>query len=341
MSSIRKIRRLLSLLERLQSGRTYTSTELMSVCSVSRRTVFRDLKDLQDAGVEILYDTATQGYWLPMHTALPPTQLTLSETLALLLLARDSGGKPRSVPFQEATRDAALKLQSSLPSHLAQQVNELTTSVSIQTEPLAEYRGGRLHYDRFIDAVTSRRKVRSRYRSFAEGDEIQTLVSPYRMLFRRHAWYVIGRSSLHRSVRTFHLGRFTDTQVTEDTFEVPPRFSLQRYFGHAWNLIREQNSRCQVTVRFKPMVAGNVAEVCWHPTQKLKWNEDGTLDFTVTVDGINEISWWILSYGNQAKVLEPHALQNLIAGRAREMAAQYESPGSLSSDLSFTVKPNH
>ncbi|HWL06959.1 MAG TPA: WYL domain-containing transcriptional regulator [Planctomicrobium sp.] len=326
MSSIRKIRRLLSLLERLQSGRTFTTAELTSICQVSRRTIFRDLKDLQDAGVEILYDTATQGYWLPVHTALPPTQLTLAETLALLLLARESGETERSVPFQDATRDAALKLQSSLPTHLTQYANDLTTSISIQTEPLAELKGGRPHYDRMIEAVTGRRKVRARYLSFFEGGEIQTLISPYRILFRRHAWYVIGRSSLHRSVRTFHIGRFMETQLTNDTYEIPPRFSLQRYFGNAWNLIREQNAREQVCVRFQPMVAGNVAEVRWHPTQKLKWNDDGTLDFTVTVDGIHEISWWILSYGNQALVLKPESLRTLISNRVQDMMNQYAPP---------------
>jgi len=328
MSSIRKIRRLLNLLERLQSGRTYTTSELTALCHVSRRTVFRDLKDLQDAGVEVLYDTTTQGYWLPVQTALPPTQLTLAETLALLLLAQEAGDSDRSIPFQEVARDAALKLQSSLPSHLSQYANELTRSVSIQSEPLANLKGARPHYDRILEAMTGRRKVRARYQSFAEAQEIRTLISPYRMLFRRHAWYVIGRSSLHRSVRTFHVGRFLETETTSDPFDVPPRFTLKRYFGNAWNLIRERNARERVIVRFQPLVAGNVAEVCWHPTQKLLWNDDGTLDYTVVVDGIHEISWWVLSYGNQAVVLEPPALRELIATRVQEMAAAYAVPAT-------------
>ncbi|SFI57223.1 helix-turn-helix transcriptional regulator [Planctomicrobium piriforme] len=323
MSAIRKIRRLLTLLERLQSGRAYSTSELTHLCGVSRRTVFRDLKTLQDAGVQILYDAATQGYWLPIHTALPPAQLTLSETLSLLVLAQEAGGSRRAVPFQEAARDAALKLQSTLPSHLTHYVNDLTSSLKIQSEPLADHRHGREHYDRLIEGITSRRKVRLHYDSVAEQTQIQTLVSPYRLLFRRHAWYAIGRSSLHRSVRTFHIGRILESEVTDDPFQVPPRFSLKRYFGHAWSLIREPDARCEVTVRFQPMVARNVAEVCWHPTQKTLWNDDGTLDFTVTVDGIQEMSWWILSYGNQALVLKPEPLRKLIAERAREMAAQY------------------
>ncbi len=323
MSSIQKIRRMLSLVERLQSGRSYTTAELTVLLGISRRTFFRDLKDLQSAGIEILYDTATQGYWIPIHHALPPTQLTLAETLALIVLAKETEESGRSLPFLDAARDASLKLQSSLPSHLAEQASRLSERVAVHAEPTGHTASGRPHYERLLEGATTHRKVRGRYFSFADGTEIQTLLSPYRMLFRRHAWYVIGRSSIHRAVRTFHVGRFSETELTNEQFAVPPRFTLRRYFGNAWSLIRESNAREEVTVRFQPLVAKNVAEVAWHPTQQLKWNDDGTLDFTVTVDGIHEMSWWILSYGNQAKVLKPASLQKLIADRAREMVAQY------------------
>src|SRR5690606_8646769 len=126
-------------------------------------------------------------------------------------------------------------------------------------------------------------RVRLTYRSFAEAKTLRTLVSPYRLLFSRRSWYVIGRSSLHRAVRTFHVGRIVECDLTEDTYDIPPRFSLDRYFGNAWNMIRDLKNRLQVLVRFQPMVAQNVAEVVWHKTQQLVWNADGTLDFHVRV----------------------------------------------------------
>ena len=54
-------------------------------------------------------------------------------------------------------------------------------------------------------------------------------------------------------------------------------------------------------MHFEKLVAKNVAEVTWHKTQRLVWLDDGRLDFHVTVSGINEISWWILGYGDQAR----------------------------------------
>ncbi len=43
----------------------------------------------------------------------------------------------------------------------------------------------------------------------------------------------------------------------------------------------------------------------------------------MTVSGLNEISWWILGYGDQAEVLDPPELRRLVAQRAAQMVQQY------------------
>jgi predicted DNA-binding transcriptional regulator YafY len=167
--------------------------------------------------------------------------------------------------------------------------------------------------------------VRIRYQSLTEWKEICTRLEPYRLLFSRRSWYVIGRSSLHRSRRTFNVGRIRKLEVLDDTFQIPRRFSVDRYLRNAWHLIPEPGRDSRVLVRFSKQVAQNVAEVVWHKTQQTSEREDGTLDFRVTVSGLNEISWWILGYGDQAEVLEPPELRRLIAERAMRMAERYRA----------------
>ena len=47
------------------------------------------------------------------------------------------------------------------------------------------------------------------------------------------------------------------------------------------------------------------------------------LDFHVRVDGLSEISWWILGYGDQAEVVKPAKLRKLIASRVSRMSRIY------------------
>jgi proteasome accessory factor B len=153
---------------------------------------------------------------------------------------------------------------------------------------------------------------------------LTTKISPYAVFFNRRSWYVIGRSSWHRSIRTFNLGRLQDVVMLDDPCVVPPHFTLERHFRLAWQMIRKK-PRADVVIRFERMVAKNVAEVVWHKTQRCELQADGSLLFSVTVDGFDEIVWWILGYGDQAEVLSPPELRRRIARHAEALAARYRS----------------
>ena len=43
----------------------------------------------------------------------------------------------------------------------------------------------------------------------------------------------------------------------------------------------------------------------------------------MTVSGLDEISWWILGYGDQAEVIKPARLRRIVCQRAKNMAAIY------------------
>lgn len=63
--------------------------------------------------------------------------------------------------------------------------------------------------------------------------------------------------------------------------------------------------------------------VPWHRTQRVSWNDDGSLDFQVLVAGLHEISSWILGYGNETEVIEPPELREIVIRGVAGMAAIY------------------
>jgi len=145
-------------------------------------------------------------------------------------------------------------------------------------------------------------------------------------VFHRHAWYVIGRSSFHGDVRPFKLGRFKSITRTGQAFHRPEGYALSDYLGNAWG-IDPGKERCQVRLRFSPLVGPYVAEVNWHKTQRLSWDDDGRVLFSVTVDGLDEIAWWIHGFGAHVEVLEPPAL------RARVTEISAPAPESVTMGL--------
>ncbi|MEX0936437.1 MAG: WYL domain-containing protein [Pirellulales bacterium] len=321
--NLSRITRLLQLLRLLQAGRGHNATSLAQACGVSRRTIFRDLDTLRSAGVPLEFDEQLQRYHIPGTYFLPPTNFTAEEALALIAMAHEIGERG-NLPFYEPARTAALKLEGSLPPQLRGVLKSMTRAIRIKLPPVNPLDGQRPIYEQLVDAIARQKAVRIRYQSLTEWSEITSKLRPYQLLFSRHSWYVIGRSSIHRETRTFHVGRIRQLEPLDESFRVPRGFSVERYLRNAWQLIPEPGPDQEVRIRFQPLVAQNVAEVNWHKTQRIEFNVDGTLDFYATVSGLREISWWILGYGDQAEVLQPKGLRELVAQRVRKLMQRYD-----------------
>ena len=82
--NLSRIVRLLKLIGLLQAGRGFNTEALAQACGVSRRTIFRDLDTLRQAGVPLVYDDENQHYHIPGTYFLPPTNFTPEEALESL-----------------------------------------------------------------------------------------------------------------------------------------------------------------------------------------------------------------------------------------------------------------
>jgi proteasome accessory factor B len=318
-----RVHRLLRLILLLQSRRARNTREIAEELEVSRRTVFRDLNMLELAHIPYHYDEESGGYRLGGHFFLPPINLELSEALSMLMLARAAGD---SLPLTSQASRAAVKLESVLPAPVREYVGEVIDRTQVSVGPVAAHEQTDEVFDVLTRAVAQRRLCHAVYLSFADRKQLMLDIQPYRLMFRGRAWYVVARSEMHDEIRVFKLIRFRKVELTSRRFPAPPTDLVKKHFGKAWNMI-PGGREYRVHLHFSQKVAGNVAEVLWHETQEVAFNDDGSCEFRVTVDGLGEIAWWILGYGDQVRVVKPAALRKRIAERARNMVALYEQEG--------------
>lgn len=314
------------MLQTLQSGQGQNAKGLAAACGVSRRTIFRDLETLREAGVPLQFDAEQDRYLIPSSFFLPPTNFTAEETLSLIALAGELGSDS-GLPFYGPARQAALKLESNLPGSLREELRTMTRSIGIKAGQINTLNESDTFYQQLVDAIARRRVVRIKYGSLTEWETIETKLRPYQVQFIKRSWYVIGRSSLHREVRTFNVGRIQALQPMREKYTIPRSFSIDKHFGNAWVMIPDDGPDHEVVIRFKSSVAENVAEVVWHKTQRFERLDDGSLEYRVTVSGLNEIAWWVLGYGDLAEVMKPRKLRKLIARRVDQMQRMYEENG--------------
>ena len=318
-----RLHRVLKIITMLQGRRFYNADHLAAECRVSRRTVYRDLNMIEAAGIPFFYDRKDGGYQIHQTGFLPPINLNLEESLALVLMASELGKTGRMPLFQPA-REAAAKVESTLPVGLRAAVGSIVRNMAVHPAPTARHNALQDTYYLAQRAIVRKEALDAVYISFHDAGQIRTRLEPYWLSFHDRAWYLVGRSSKHRGIRTFKLGRFKELARTGKTFVRPRSLTLEKVLGNAWRMIRGETTY-EVELKFSPLVGPNVAEVNWHTTQKVRWDDDGAVYFTCTVDGLDEIAWWVLGYGPEVEVLKPADLRRRIAGMARRMLDLYQA----------------
>ncbi len=312
-----RIGRVVQILTALQAGSGYTANKLAKMFGTSRRTIFRDLKELQTIGVPYHYDTRTHGYAIDPEFFLPPIDLSLQEALSLLLLVHKAGSQIQ-LPFKNSALLAGLKIENNLPVRIRQYCDIAMQNISVKAGGQAPMNLLDKTFAQLQKAITKRRKVNIRYHSLFEGKVIDVELSPYHLMYNRRAWYVLGMSGIHRSIRTFKLNRIRELKMLDKCFVTNGKFDLSDYLGRAWSMIPEGRIY-NIKLRFLPKVANNIAEVQWHSTQKVTGNSDGSITVEFRVDGLGEIIWWILGYGDQVQVLAPKELRKRVLETAKNM----------------------
>ncbi len=313
--SISRIHRLIRLITLLRGRNAPTAADLADDLGVSKRTVFRDLNMLELAGVPYYHDEQAGGYRIAQTYFLPPVNLTLEEALAVTALV----GQSRQLPLHDLMAEAASKIESVLPRAIQAEVARSADNIAVAWPSQAKHSSVQERFEQIRRAIGDRRRLRVTYVSFYERGQIVLELSPWRLYYFQRAWYVIGHSHEHREVRTLKLGRIKELAESGRAWKDPGDFSLDKHFGNAWGMIPE-GREYRVRLLFSPKVGPNVAEVNWHRTQKTTFRPDAAVEFEAAVDGLNEITWWIMGYGDQVEVLAPSELRRRVGEMARSMA---------------------
>jgi predicted DNA-binding transcriptional regulator YafY len=299
--------RLLKLLAILQDVPGLTAEALAARCAVSRRTAHRDLAVLADLGFPLRFDT---GYRLAAQELLPPVPFAPEEAMAarLALAGRDDPAA-RSAAAKLAALDAMAAVPSSAPAG-----PQLPLALGPVADPAATSRLTDLHR-----AVAERRVARiAAARGGRPGREIA--LEPYRILFARGHWWVVGYAPARRRAIALAADRIRAVIVTGRRFREREGVRLERFLAR---LGPGTAPPFAATVRLGPGAVPLAAGVPSRWLKNLEMAPDGSARLTLAAPQPELLVAWVIALGDAAEVLEPRALRADLARRGRALAQRY------------------
>jgi len=219
-----RISRLTAILMELQTRKLLTAREISEKYKVSIRTVYRDIRTLEQSGVPIVVEEG-RGYSLMQGFNLPPVMFTQKEANALITAAQlIQNNKDKS--FVEAYQDAIVKVRATLRNSQKEKIEYLTDRIVIRNKESLQSTSDYLMV--IQAAIANFNVIQMEYKSL-KGEVTKRRIESFALYSTQDNWLLIAVCQLRNDFRVFRLDCIQSLVVLDEKFE-PQKMTLQEYF---------------------------------------------------------------------------------------------------------------
>jgi predicted DNA-binding transcriptional regulator YafY len=211
--------RAIRILTCLQSGPGFNAAELARHLGVSRRTIYRDLNLIKEAGIHICFDERQSAYRLERDSQQHLIPTFEIDDLCDLLLTSHTSIMNRSPELHSEARQAMSKLLCLYPAETRNRLSRMISGCFVSLPEPAygeeDWRKAKL----ILEAIG--RQVCIRTSTLGDHGQSSTKIAPYRLDIGIDTLLLTGRSSYDAAKVTFPLESLVDIELTDDPFPSP------------------------------------------------------------------------------------------------------------------------
>lgn len=311
-----KLTRLIGILVELNNREWISASEIADKFSVSLRSVYRDVSELQNMGFEIIGTTGTTGgYRLARKLFFTQERdFDIYNNVKAELLVRIG----RSTIESNVTDDRLISGMSltetvySLKDKLIFDVSDWYWKDSIDSFSTALSR-----------AIQNQRILLLNYKERGSDENQCDRVKPYGMAWKAGSWYLICELLKSGKITRIRTNRILNITETNEKFNYPEAFDINKWWKQ--ELLEFGRGNTEVVLK----VRGNTAIQEWLKMEgkpdTVKELDNGILTVKYYVDKWNWLIPTILNYGDCVLVQKPAELRDTIIKMVKTMLCQYDN----------------
>ncbi len=226
----KRITRLIAILTQLQSKRFLTANKLAEKFGVSNRTIYRDIKTLESAGVPIFTEEG-KGFSIIDDYRIPPIMFTEDEANALLtaeLIIQSSKDSSLINKFSEAIS----KVKAVIPTKIKRKTERLEqkmgiSNIYIDNSPKSKY------LLEIQKALVEYLVITIDYTN-QSGQSSKRSLEPFAIYSNKNnEWVMVAFCRLRQEFRTFSLIKIDKLIITTENFE-PHKITFEQYLSKVY-----------------------------------------------------------------------------------------------------------
>lgn len=285
--------------------------------SISLRTVYRDVKSLDESGVPVIGEAGT-GYTIMEGYRLPPVMFTQEEAGAILL------GAKLAEQFTDGSvkrhfNAALFKIKAVLRSTDKEYVDNLTDHIEILSRRAPASDGSHQYLSAWQQAIVQRKVVDLQYHSGGKEETTKRQVEPIGLLYYSSAWHLIAWCRLRKGYRDFRLSRMLGVALKDECFDRASHPSVQEYIRQN----KGSEELQEVIVNFDRKVVRYLQEQKYLNGFVSEEDLGDYVSMKFLTSSIDYFGRWLLLYGNTVTIESPAELRTIMKELSQRLLAHY------------------
>ncbi|NSL88995.1 helix-turn-helix transcriptional regulator [Chitinophaga solisilvae] len=316
-----RIDRLTAILIQLQGKKIVKAAEIADRFNISLRTVYRDVKALQEAGVPIGAEAGT-GYYIVDGYHLPPVMFSKEEAAALLtgekLMERFSDHSNRK-QFGLAME----KIRSVLRGSEKDYLESLEENIAVISNGIPTEEEG--FPNKFMSdiqqALGLHQVISMEYFSFQEEVATRREVEPIGIFHSANKWHLIAWCRLRQGYRDFRIDRIRKLSVTSTYYKKDNRLSLQEYLKQ-----KKQHSPDDpilIKISLDKDLMRYVRDQKYYFGLMDETVKGDRVELTFLQPYLNQMARWLTMFGSRVDILEPESLRQVMRDHIADLQNHY------------------
>ncbi|HMI07090.1 MAG TPA: YafY family protein [Flavobacterium sp.] len=290
--------RITAILIQLQSKKIVKAQDLADRFDISLRTVYRDIRSLEEAGVP-LYGEAGIGYSLVDGYRLPPVMFTREEAMTFVT-AEKLMEQFTDVATKASYQSAMYKMKAVLRSDEKDMVENIEDSILIRKRARENPDAPDNILDCLLQSISENRIAKMTYNAFSSSEATERTIEPIGIYHENQLWYVIGWCHLRKGYRHFRTDRISEINITDEKYH-KKHLPFKDYLLQAESTQNLETVKILVNKKIAPYINnqkyyyGFVSEI----------DREDQIEMTFRTLYIEGFARWMLMFADQADIIEP------------------------------------
>jgi predicted DNA-binding transcriptional regulator YafY len=301
-----RIDRVSAILIQLQSRKIVRAQDIAGRFHISLRTVYRDIKTLEEAGVPVIGEAGV-GYSIMEGYRLPPVMFTKEEATAFLTAGKliekftDDSTNKNYVSAMDKVRSVLRSTEKNFLENMEDHIEVMQNYAPFETGSVSNLLPG------LLKSIATKEVLHIKYCAINSGETTERNIEPIGIYYAGGYWHTIAYCQLRKDYRDFRAERIMSMRNTGQIF-IDNHPSLKTYL----NRLAKRENLETIIINVKTDIARHLRQLKFYYGFVGEKEIKNKVQMTFLTSYTEPFVRWFAMFADHAEIVSPHSLTDML-----------------------------